>query len=54
VADILVNNDNVVSSDTADFFVDDDAPVRVLASDGVADILGKDGSDVPFYYAKAT
>jgi hypothetical protein len=38
---------STMGSDTADFFVDDDAPVRVLGSDGVADILGKDDSDVP-------
>ena len=38
---------STMGSDTADFFVDDDAPVRVLGSDGVADILDKDDSDVP-------
>ena len=40
---------STMGSDTADFFVDDDAPVRVLGSDGVADILDKDDSDVPIF-----
>ena len=38
---------SIMGSDTAEFFVDDDAPVRVLGSDGVADILAKDDSNVP-------
>jgi hypothetical protein len=45
---------STMGSDTADFFVDDDAPVRVLGSDGVADILDKDDSDVPYPPARTT
>jgi hypothetical protein len=44
---------STMGSDTAEFFVDDDVPVRVHGSGGGVDILARDDTRVPDNFLSA-